>query len=465
MPETTKVMPLVRISYDELEAYIELATPGEGETYTVAMLQEALAGKGVVYGINQDVLKRIIDEKLYDREITVAQGTPSKDGTDGYYEYNFDANFDKKPKELPDGSVDYWTVHSIESVVKGQVIAIYHPAVAGEDGTTVKGKTQIAKRGKEQSPIKGKGFERMNDNLTYTATMDGKIEMQNGRIVILPVHELFGNAELTEGNIDFHGDVVIHGGVEAGLVIKASGTVTVDGVVESCTIEAGKDVILRSGMMGGNKAVIRTKGNITAKFFEFTKIECAGDMELDVLMECDVNCEGKIRVHGPKGCIIGGTTRALQGIEASVIGNNAEKKTEIVVGAGKDIYGQIATLEKQIAGCKENLRKVEDGLKQFDILEKERGMKVDQDPRRMALLRVRIKDTALVANYEAELQKLRGFTERARGAVVAVWKAVYPGVCINMGELKFPLRNVAGGVEFYKLPDKIATRPCYREGE
>ena len=83
----------------------------------------------------------------------------------------------------------------------------------------------------------------------------------------------------------------------------------------------------------------------------------------------------------------------------------------------------------------------------------------------MALLRVRIKDTALVANYEAELQKLRGFTERARGAVVAVWKAVYPGVCINMGEMKFPLRNVAGGVEFYKLPDKIATRPCYRESE
>lgn len=64
------------------------------------MLQEALAGKGVVYGINQDVLKRIIDEKLYDREITVAQGTPSKDGTDGYYEYNFDANFDKNRRNF-----------------------------------------------------------------------------------------------------------------------------------------------------------------------------------------------------------------------------------------------------------------------------------------------------------------------------------------------------------------------------
>lgn len=460
MSEATKVMPLVRIGYDEMEAYIQLSTPEEGNPYTVAMLREALGEKGVVYGIDENMLGRIIAEQMYEREIPVAKGTPAKDGIDGYYDYNFNANFDKKPKELPDGSVDYWSVHSIESVVAGQVIALYHPAIPGEDGMTVKGKTLIAKRGKEQTPIKGKGFERADDNVTYTATMDGKIEMQNDKIVILPVHELFGNAELTGGNIDFHGDVVIHGGVEAGLVIKSTGTITVDGVVEACTMEAGKNIILRSGMMGGNKASIKTKGNITAKFFEFTKLECAGDIEADVLMECDVNCEGKVKLHGSKGCIIGGTTRSLQGIEASVIGNDAEKRTDIVVGAGKDIYARLNVLEKKIAATRENLRKVEDGLEQFKALEQQKGVSYAEDPRRVALLRVRIKDTAMLANDEAELKKLKGFTERSKGAVVSVWKAIYPGACINMGELKIMLKNTAGNVEFYKLPDKIGTRPC-----
>ncbi len=126
-------------------------------------------------------------------------------------------------------------------------------------------KADTCKAGKRQLPLKGKGFERRDDN-TYVALMSGKIETQNDRVVILPVHELSGNADLSSGNIDFHGDVVIHGSVESGVIVKASGTITVDGIVEACTLEAGKDIILRSGMLGGNKASVKTKGSITAKF-------------------------------------------------------------------------------------------------------------------------------------------------------------------------------------------------------
>ena len=82
----------------------------------------------------------------------VAKGTREVDGIDGYYDYNFDSNLDGKPKMLPDGSVDYWSVHSIESVVAGQVIAVYHPAIEGQDGMNIKGKPISARRGREQLP-------------------------------------------------------------------------------------------------------------------------------------------------------------------------------------------------------------------------------------------------------------------------------------------------------------------------
>ena len=69
---------------------------------------------------------------------------------------------------------------------------------------------------------------------------------------------------------------MIHGSVESGVTIKATGSITIDGNVEACNLEAGKDIILRSGMVGGNKAHVRTKGNLYAKFIEYTVIQVEG---------------------------------------------------------------------------------------------------------------------------------------------------------------------------------------------
>ncbi len=465
MPTQTEQKPLVRISYDEMEAYMMLPEPAPDQSYDIRMLHQALSEKGVNAGIDEKRLSAMISNKLYNGEVLVAQGTPAVDGIDGYYDYNFDINFDRKPKVLPDGSVDYWSVHSIEAVVAGQVIAIYHPAVEGKDGVNVKGKVLTAHRGREQMPIKGKGFSRMNDNLTYTATIDGKIEMQNDRIVILPVHEVYGNAELSAGNIDFRGDVVIHGNVESGVVIRATGTITVDGVVEACVLEAGKDIILRGGMLGGNKASVKTKGNITARFFEFTNIECEGDIQADVLMDCNVACQGQIILDSAKGNIIGGRVHAIRGIVVTTLGNDAEKRTEIFVGAGIEVHSRLRVLEKKVAATREELDKIEDALQQFARIEEESGVSYATDPRRTALLRTKIKDTALLASDEEEARKLRILAEGSRGACVSVLRDVFPGVVVNIDELKLTLRNAAKGVEFFKMPDKIATRPCYYESK
>lgn len=463
MPTLVKEKPLVRVSYDEMEAYMQIPVPGEDEEYTVSLLMDALEEKGIKSGIDATMLQRMITGELYNKDLLIASGKEAVDGIDGRYEYYFNSSLDKKPKVLPDGSVDYWSVHTIESVVAGQTIAVYHPAVEGSDGENVKGKIITAKKGRDQLPIKGKGFERAEDNLTYVASLDGKIEMQNDRIVILPVHELSGNADQASGNIDFHGDVVIHGSVSNGVSIKASGTITIDGIVEACVMEAGKDIILRSGMMGGNKAYVRTKGNITAKFFEFTTIECEGTIQADVLMECNVICQTKVILNGPRGSIIGGTVRAVQGVEVSTIGNDAEKRTEVFIGTGIEVHSRLRVLEKKVQATKENLVKIESGLKQFDILESERGVSYANDPRRMALLRVKIKDTAILANDEMEAKKLKQTVDRAKGACVTVWKEIYPGVLINIDDLKFTMKNIGKSVEFYKLPDKIATRPSYKD--
>lgn len=455
----TEEKPIVQITADGMEAYIMLVTPDDGGEYTVESLQKALDERGVKYGIDESALKELADEKKYGLETLIARGTEAVDGKDGYYDYNFNCNFDKKPLMKPDGTVDYWSVKSIESVVQDQVIAEYHPCVEGTDGKTVTGKPIPAKRGREQLPLKGKGFERRDDN-TYVALMSGKIETQNDRVVILPVHELSGNADLSSGNIDFHGDVVIHGSVESGVIVKASGTITVDGIVEACTLEAGKDIILRSGMLGGNKASVKTKGSITAKFFEFTHIECAGDIRADVLMDCQVQCFGKIIMNGKRGSIIGGQIHGVRGIEVTTLGNDAEKKTVIMAGASPEEYAKLRQLEKTIQELSQGLVQIDEGLRKFEELEKARGVSYKDDPRRVTLLRVKIRDTATLANSKEEAKQIRNLIESASGACVTVLRETYPGVVIQIEDTKLLVQNNVKSAEFYKLQDKIKTREC-----
>lgn len=459
MSEAAKGQASVRVSADEMEAYLQVPMPERGKNYTIKDLLEILEHNNIRHGILHSALTDIIKKEYFEAPVLVAKGEAPVHGVDGYYEYFF-SGCDNKPQIKADGSVDYWSVNNIEIVEAGKVIAIYHPPIQGQDGMGVRGNVIFAKRGKEQPMLKGKGFDRSADNLVYTANIDGKVEMQNDRIVVSSIHEIRGDADISMGNIDFRGDVVIHGNVQNGIKIRATGSITVDGTVEVCTLEAGKDIILRGGMLGGNKASVKTKGNIYAKFFEKTTIEAEGNIQADVLMNCTIHCNSKIILNGRRASVIGGEVHAVQGIEAFSIGNAAETKTYVYAGAELALYTRAAQLEKQISDIQTEIMKIEKGLEQFKNLEKEKTASYANDPRRMALLRIRIRDVASLAEAEEEAKSVNILLKRARGATVKILDKVYPGVQIVIDDERIKVPNVAANIEFYRLDKVIKTRPA-----
>lgn len=436
----------IRINDDQMKAFLYLPKPGP-EAYTEGEVYAMLERKGVVYGIKQDVIRQAVEHQQYNEEILVAEGTHQQDGTDGAYEYKFNLNFSKKPKIRPDGTVDYWSIKMIETVSEGQVIAIYHKAHPGVDGMDVKGRLLLAKRARDLVPLRGKGFERSEDGNIYTALMNGKIEMLNGRVTVLPVYEINGDVDLSIGNIDFRGDVIIHGGICSGVKIKATGTVTIDGIVEGAQIEAGKDIILRSGVMGASRANISSKGNITAKFFEYTRVHAGGSIQADVFLNCHVSCGECIVMEGGKASIVGGDVWAIQGISVHILGSDGEVRTNVRVGNNAAVIRRITILKNKIEVEKENLRKIEEGLKLMSDMR--------NDPHRSELLRVKIRDSALLADDTAELTKLEDQVERAKGGSIKVTGIVYPGVSVEMDEVKIQVREEQDSLEFVKNMDKI----------
>ena len=438
----------VRISSDEMEAFLLLPVPGQGVYYTLPDLLKFLQNSRVTQGINEATLRQMIDEKQYGREIRVACGTKAVDGQDGFFQYNFNMDLNRKPTIREDGSVDYWSIHAIEIVEQGQVIAIYHDPVDGSNGMTVTGKPILAKRGRPLPPLAGKGFSRSEDNHTYVADLTGKIDFRNGRIQIQSIYEVSGDVDMRTGNIDFRGDVVVHGNVTVGAVVKATGSITVDGICEACVLEAGKDIILRGGVLGGHKAKIRSRSNIQAKFFEYSTVEAEGYISVNSALSSTLISYDRIFLDGKHASIVGGYTYATAGVEADTLGNVNEVKTKIQVGASTEVLRGIVDIKNRLSDAQAMLGKITEGLMQFEVLAKEKGLDINSDERRVALLRTKMAKQAEIAADTRDLERLNAIVERGQGAFVRVIRDVFPGTTITIHQTMLSVKDEQHSVDF-----------------
>ncbi len=450
--------PKVKVSSNGLEATLTFKIPdGKNEvpSFTAAQLLGFLSNANVTFGIDQDMISRLADSPIYGRPVKVAEGTAQVPGTPGYFEYLFDTNFNRKPTIRPDGTADYMSIKTIETVEAGDVIAIYHPAVQGARGMSVRGQVLEPKPVRDLPPLIGRGFDRSKDNLTYTAKIDGKIEVNQGKISVLPVHEVKGDVGIETGNIKFNGDVIIHGGVRDGAIIDAAGNVIIDGLIEDCDIRAGKDLFLLSGVKGNEKTVISCKGSITAQFVEYAVINCSGNINADYFFKSRINCEGKVELNGNNASIIGGYVSAVQGIEANDIGNSFGTITNVAVGVDVERIAAFDILAKKIEAIAANVQKIKKGIEEFDRIGEERGIDYKQDPRRMQLLRVRIRDEAVVQEETKKLAKMKEVIVSGKGATIKVYRRVYAGSNISIDDHHVVINDNHERVELSKSEEGI----------
>ena len=450
--------PKVQISSNGLEATLTFKIPdGKNEvpSFTAAQLLGFLNNANVTFGIDQDMLKRLADSPIYGKPVKVAAGTPQQQGTPGYFEYTFETKFNRKPTIRPDGTADYMSIKTIETVEKGDVIAVYHPAVQGSRGMSVRGQILEPKPVRDLPPLIGRGFDRSMDNLTYTAKLSGKIEVNQGKILISPVHEVKGDVGIETGNIKFNGDVIIHGGVRDGAVIDAAGNVIIHGLIEDCDIRSGKDLFLISGVKGNEKTMINCGGSLTAQFVEYAIINCAGNISADYFFKSKISCDGKIVLNGNNASIIGGFVSAVQGVEVNDIGNSFGTITNISVGIDIERTAEFEMLAKKIEALTSNVMKIKKGIEDFDKLGAERGINVKEDPRRMQLLRVRIRDEAIVQEETKRLAKMKEVIVSGKDASIKVYRRLYAGANISIDDHHVAITDSHDRVEITKTPEGV----------
>lgn len=436
-----------------MDAYVKLSQPEADTSVRSEQIMEALKEKGVTFGIDMQAIDNLIQQNEYNFEILVAKGTMPMIGTAGYFEYFYDQTVDSKPRVLADGSVDYYAMTRIVTVMEGDKIIEYHPAVQGMNGMDVTGKELKAVPMKDLPIIKGKGFTLSEDRRIYTAALTGKIEMQNDHLLITNVLEIKEDIDFLQGDVHFKGDLMIYGSIASGMFIEADGNITIRGHVEGATIIAGKDIVFESGMQGAGKGVVIAGGSVSGKFFEQVDLKAEKEITANAIMNCNVEAD-MVTVTGKRGIILGGAVMALELIKASTIGNAAQIKTLIHAGIPSDNNAEIKELNEKIEQRQHRLEQISDAMEMIEEREVI-GQKSKFEGQKLTLMRAKISVNTEIAEFQQQKATLISKHQRAREAKIIVTKAIYPETVVSVNGISKKIEQPQGEVTFMRQGDDL----------
>ena len=451
----------VTVSEDNMSATLFIEPPEDGIAYSVDELTSYIKSKGIFGGIIFSALEEMTQNNIYYEDHIIARGTEATEGTEGRYEYYFEDVKNRKPLIRSDGSVDYQSMSEIQNISIGEKLIKYYKAVQGKQGVDVRGRSLRPKPCKDLPAIKGTGFSYDEDAGLYTATNEGRIEFDGKTLRISDVYEHRGDLDLVVGKVDCRGDVVIKGNVLSGTYIRATKSITVEGSVEAATLISGGDIILKKGMQGGKKARISCGGNVYANFLEFTQVEAKGNVEANIIMNCQISASRDVVVSGKRGAIVGGNTYSVGFINSTFLGNNAGHRTIASVGVTNAIRERQRVLTTKYNATGNSIEKTKQEIVKVTEIRvanerpEVKAAKISQLKRRLE------RDERLYTHIKEELNSIEEIMGIGKRAKITISSTVYPGSKIIVDDIGYEVEKQIMCSEFFKDPidEKVAIRP------
>lgn len=354
-------LPFVYVSSDRMYAWVMVFPPtGWGKEVDRKIIFEALEKKKVCYGVDEVLLDNLPEDyNRYFHLFLIAKGSKAANGDNGYLVDYFLRHVERLPEMDEFGNVDYMSLGSEQNVKQGDLICEAIPPTEGIAGRTVLGQELRCKNGKSVSLPKGKNTEVSEDGNKLIASIDGRVEFSGRYFSVRPLLEIPGNVDYSTGNINFVGDVLIKGDVCSGFSVRAMGDIKVGGVVESCEIEAGGDLIVVKGIVGNMETIVRSHHNIYSKYLVNSIVHARQNVHTDSIRYSNVYSDGEVEVCSGRGLIVGGQIRAAQGVVAKTVGSVYESPTSVILGGQPYTSFEKEILSRSIKEMKEEMEKLE----------------------------------------------------------------------------------------------------------
>ena len=448
--DTLNLNGQVTVLVDEayMWAKVIVTKPNGGKAVTFEQVMQELKNNGVTAHINEDAVRECVDnpsESFSGR--LVAEAIPAVDGLDGEVNYSFDTKAELKPTiDEETGIVNFRELGKVRNIKKGALIATIKPNTLGTPGNDIRGIEIKSANGNPPKYAVGTGTVLSNDQSKILAASDGNIRWDKDRFVVDTVVTISGSVDASVGNIDFVGDVVIKGGVSDGFRVKGK-KVDIKQNVNNATVEATESITISGGAV---YAKLNCEKDIKMSFSENSTIYCGGDLETKALINCEVLCEGEVKVVSGKGVIIGGECIAYHNITANQVGSESYTKTTINLGNTAVLMKSHKELKDNFKTLSENYNKLKTLYEKLNNLRNVQELTAQQEHARKEAFLFIMNERNTMTEMTAKIEQNERILAKSRLLQLAVKKRCYPGVTLKLYNTVYE-NQVENGASVYYL--------------
>lgn len=432
---TARVVPYrdcrieVRVSSDGMKASLDLSKEiGAGKPLTANAVSAAIAETGIVKGLDNGAVADAILEALEKgrcEDYVFASGEPPVEGGGTAVKWLIHLANGKGVSIREDGHADFKNQDRFTAVTEGTPIAeIVSQGASGRAGFEVTGKVLDPEMGvsvaiTHDDSVREEGIE---NGVRLIAAKTGELLFDGASIRINPLHVVKGDVGVSTGNVNFPGEIRISGSVSSGFAVIGAADVLIAGSAESALVSAGGRAVIAQGVIGAGKGIVRSRLGIDAGFVESATLLAVEDVRVkNGCLQCHIKTNGKLRLLGEKGHLIGGFCRARAGVEAENVGSERGTRTEISFGQDYLVKDQIEVTEREMDKLKKALADLDSRIKQLE------GRNASLDAARAQKVRL----IKLLERNGLRLFTLREKFEEHHHSEVRVRGTIFPGVVME----------------------------------
>lgn len=460
----------VSITFDDelMHAYIAVTPPEGGRDLDETLLNIAISDAGIYRECcDENTLKKVLKEKPSE-PVEFAKGSQPKDGIDAQFKALVQEVEYSSPKADKTGKIDIREIVNFTLIEENVEIMRRIPPKHGVNGRNVKGQVIPAVEALDtpfDDKLEGAIISSDDPNLLLSTCKGHPVILPTGVRVDNTI--TLNNVDLSTGNIEYDGSVLVKGEVRAGMKIKVTGDIIVKGVVTKATLFAKNNITVECGVIGSDPAkegedsppaILKAGGDISAQYINLCEVHSGGDVLIrEYISHSNVQSKGFIKAGacGGKGRIFGGSCHAQKGIYAVSLGANGGVKTLVDVGAPKDQQQQYDLLNKNYADRVEKDLKLKKMLQKFEQELLSNPTNIEIAKKSMSIKKLLVDLDVELKKMRAAIDKLGAYFKNSKKVNISVSKNTYSNVVLTVNGADFTIRQDSKGGIFVKQGDDV----------